>query len=318
MEISFSTHLEVQIILISGRLGQAEGAAVRNKLSEKINQGRNKVLFELSTYDLSDNTARTQVISAILYAMNRDVTVACAHSDLALWPFLVLPSGNKTLKIFLSREEALSFLDSQNSPKLKSSAQGTKSKTEAEINEEFKSKALKILLEKYSIFQTSDLDDPLRLEFFAAEYLKSGRGDIFDAEKKASELLVKTDNELAELELNCSRLAGEVKRASLNRKIPFDEKELMLKRDTFNQTISELGKKIQMYNSDIEKYSSDTQELKNELINLKTERDLDETSLTQKLSKLKIETEALLQNLKSKDDAEEKNLLEKKSSSSKP
>jgi len=77
MEISFSAVENVQVVELAGRLGEAEAAAVRFKLEEKINQGRTKVLFDLTRYDLLDESARGHVIGIILYSITRDALTAC-------------------------------------------------------------------------------------------------------------------------------------------------------------------------------------------------------------------------------------------------
>ena len=118
MEINFSNQQGVQIVTLKGSLGQAEASAVRNKLEQKFNQGRTKILFNLTGYHVDDDTARSIIINILTFCINRGVLVACCGTAPEQWPFLVVP-GNIQPKIFLSLEEGFAFLVAAKDPVLK-------------------------------------------------------------------------------------------------------------------------------------------------------------------------------------------------------
>src|SRR4051812_8345461 len=106
MEISFSSVDNIQVVVISGVLGETEGAAVRFKLDEKIKLGRLKILFDLTNYDLANAASRRNLQFILSYALTRQTLIACSVSRAEHWQYLVLPQGQQ-VKIVLSKAEAI-------------------------------------------------------------------------------------------------------------------------------------------------------------------------------------------------------------------
>lgn len=234
MEISFTAKEGIQIVEIAGQLGESEAAAVRFKLDQKINQGRSRVLFDLGRYNLLDNAARDLLLGVILYCMNRDALVACAGVEPKNWPLLILPE-DKRVKIFLSKNEGLDYLEKTPLPSAERKASLGPQKKKGD--EEVKTKALEQLLKKYEIFQHADDSDPYRLGFLAEQYAKSPSSEALVEERKAQNEFLKVRDELKTLETECEGLAQQVKMRMLLRKIPLTAKELDLKQRTLDQDL---------------------------------------------------------------------------------
>jgi anti-anti-sigma regulatory factor len=332
MEIKFSTSDDVQIISISGALSQAEAAAVRNKLEDKINLGRSKVIFDLADYQLDDNAARSYLLNIVTYSLNRGVLSACCGAPPALWP-LLLVGGTLQAQTFLSRSEALEYLKKQTAPKIKthaaaevaSDANTTSStlksltqKTEDEIQEARKSQALKDLLQQYSVFQQTDQDDPFRLDFFAQQIKADSSVEALAAEKKASESVVKIDEEILALEADCKKLASQLKHATIVRKSPVSEKELHLKQETLDKGLGELKTQVKSLAMSFETRELELDTLLKSFEYLKITSAATLAALEQEFANLQKTSESKLNELKTRDAAEQLEFDEKKKALTKP
>ena len=91
MEISFKTQGDVQIVEIDGAMGDAEAAAVRVKLEQKINQGRAKVLFDLSNFTIENDAARKLLLGVLVYTLTRGALTACCGIKSSQRPLLIVP-----------------------------------------------------------------------------------------------------------------------------------------------------------------------------------------------------------------------------------
>lgn len=238
MEINFSTHQGIQVVSVKGVIGAAEASAIRNKLEVKINQGRDKVIFDLVGYSVEDDALRDLMVNVIVYTLNRGALTACSGLPPESWPRLKIESlGANQLKMFLSLAEALDAISEMTAVV---SSKKAPDKTDKEVMAEHKSKGLEKLLEKYRVFQETDKDDPFRLEFLAAKLKKDPNAEYLPVMRKAKETLVEIQTEIDELDSFCQKWAEKVKKSTLTRKIPYGEKELQLKEDTLQKNISEV------------------------------------------------------------------------------
>lgn len=234
MEMRFKSQGTVQIIELAGALGEAEAAAVRFKLESKINQGRQKVLFDLSHYEIANSSAMAFLHMILGYALTRQVLVASSGLSSNQWEKLILNDGRQ-IKSFFSREEAFIFLDKTPAPNHLASL-GEKAPAKAE---EQKAIGLKKLLEKYEIFQHDNDLNPFRLDMIAEQYRASSQPSLLAVEKKAQALVDTSRIEIVDLEAQCDSMALKIKNYMLHRKSPLGGKELELKEKVLIEEINE-------------------------------------------------------------------------------
>ena len=234
MEISFKIQGEVQVVEIDGSVTDSEAAAIRVKLEQKINQGRKKILFDVSLFQIENNAARNLLLGIVTYAMNRGTLVVLCGVKAVHRPLLLIP-GNQQIKVFFTRAEGLDFIQKNVIPDPKASLAAPK-KTEEEIKED----ALKKLLEKYEVFQHNDDDDPFRLQFLIEQYHSRPNPEALAVEKRATESLLSCQRENRLMEEECDGLAKRVKSLMQYRKAPISGKELQLKRETMEKELREI------------------------------------------------------------------------------
>ncbi len=248
MEVNFSTQDGIQFITIAGAINEPEAAAIRFKLDRKINQGRYRVLFDLTRFELKNNAARQHIKGIIAYSLNRGAATSVYGVPPIDWPLLIL-NDHRRIEVFANKTDAVAYVLKANpDPKGMTfhvpSAKASGGKTEQEIQEEIKTVALQALLKKYEMFQQTNELDPFSLESVAEQFEKNPTREALTIERKASERLAKTREEIKTLEKTCDSLAIKVKGAIMERKNPSSPKEIELKEKNLLEEISK-GKEVQ-------------------------------------------------------------------------
>jgi len=251
VEIGFSLKNDVQVISISGTIGEQEAAAIRFKLDEKINMGRQKICFDLSAFQFNDKTCADYLKEIALFAINREVQTVLCGLPRAAWPLFILPE-DKTLRMFESLIEALHHLGQSDLGGGTHSEGGQKGMSEQEI----KSKMLDELLKKYEVYWATNDYDPLRLEFIAGQYAAKPTTGALEVEKRGLEQALQLKKDVELLEKSNEELARTLEQHMLLRKMPFSETEWALKNKTLNAELKTLQKTL----SELQKVSTALEE----------------------------------------------------------
>jgi hypothetical protein len=222
MGISFSFKNNVQYVKIDGPLSQVEEAAVRLKLDQKINQGRNKILIDITSFATTDKDSVKALHSVLNFAIHRGTAVALFGIKQTLW--LPVAEGFPTkLTLFETEGEAVSWSATVEVKPL--AVAGKKPDPEAEIKE----KKLKELLGKYEIYQAKNDYDPYLLKKLELEYAKAPQRESLFALRRAYKHLSTLKESMDQVDAHCRKLADQLLEATIIRKIPLTPAELSLK-----------------------------------------------------------------------------------------
>lgn len=311
MEINFTTEGKVQIVELSGSLGEAESAAARNHLEKKINKGKSYVVFDLSGIDL-DNEVTGRGLKMILeYTLNRGATAACSGIMPELWPHLLV-EGPKQVELYRSRMEAIYYLSVRDLPpkevkeeEKKEREEGEKKEGEEgkeeekkelskeEMMEEMKQEALNDLFKTYQIYQQHEDNDPFRLQFVVERNKEAPYPPTAEVEANAKAALEKVNEEIEQLTKDCETLALKVKVTTLQRKIASTKKEVAAKITALNKVIGEHKDAIESFQTKIKLEEDAIAKSKQDLVDAQKALDEEIKELGEAIAKQEKENEAI-------------------------
>lgn len=231
MGISFAFRNEFQYVKLEGTLSAPEEAAVRLKLDQKINQGRLKILIDVTRFAIDHSDSVKGLHSVLRYAFQRGTTVGLFGLKQTLW--LKLAEGfSSKLNLFELESEAVKWLENVVLPSKNTPAPPKK----PDPDEEIKQRRLQELLAKYAIYQAQNDYDPFLLRKLQDEYLQTPAREPLFALRRAYKQIFILKESLNSLEDNCRRLANLLYESMRIRKIPLSPPELTVKRKSIQDT----------------------------------------------------------------------------------
>jgi hypothetical protein len=278
MPISLSFRNPVQVIIFSGGLSLAEDAALRLKLSEKINQGRLAILFQIEKFDIDDEGSRRRLLGLAAYCLESKVRLAFSGPVQSKWPLLVTAEKKKP-EIFVSEAEAFAWFESQS----QEAGDAPKSPTD-NAEEQIKQAEIQDLLKRYEPFQNLNEFDPFHLEKLLQIYRKAPNRETIVELERAMRDLRKHHDRTAALKAEIEPAAKELLELTTYRKMPISPSEIAHRQAELKATQKDLLQEAQNLTLSLRDLGEQTKAFDLKCANLQYEKDQELIAWQKKVS----------------------------------
>lgn len=231
MGISLSFKNDAQYVKIDGALSAPEEAAVRLKLDQKINQGRTKILIDVSSFKVDDKESIKALQTVLKFVLQRGTTLSLFGLKNTLWIKIAEGFPGK-VQMHETEAEAIKWIETN--AKKPEAPIGEVKKPDPE--DEIKQKLLAELLSKYEIYQAQNDYDPYLLKKLEQDYTQTPQREALFALRRAYKHVFTLKDGLNELEQRCRDLANQLLESMTIRKIPLSPPELAAKRKAIQDT----------------------------------------------------------------------------------
>jgi hypothetical protein len=223
--ISLSFKNDAQYVKLDGALSTVEEAAVRLKLDQKINQGRSKILIDISSFAIDDKESVKALHTVLRFTLQRGTTLSLFGLKNTLWIKIAENFPGK-VQMHETEAEALKWIEAN--AKKPEAPVGEIKKPDPE--DEIKQKLLAEVLAKYEIYQAQNDYDPYLLKKLERDYAQAPQREAIFALRRAYKHVFTLKEGLSALEDRCREIADQLLESMKIRKIPLSPAELSAKR----------------------------------------------------------------------------------------
>jgi hypothetical protein len=293
MPISFAFKNDVQYIKLDGGIATVEEAAIRLKLDQKINQGRQKILFDITSFNSGDKNSVEALQSVVKFALYRGVTVGLFGLKQSSW-VIIAENFPVPMKIFEIESEAIKWIGTI---EIKPSQANGQQEKKLDPEAEYKQRKLKELLTKYELYQVQNDYDPFLLRKLEEEYrLTLVREPLF-ALRRAYKHVFTLKDAIAQIDAHCRQLADQLLTAIKIRKIPLSPAELVTKEKAIQDVRASVEAEVNEVKGQIDQHMAYAVELRKKMQALEDKWKSEVESLQKQIETQKQENSRVLADL---------------------
>lgn len=234
----------IQNVIIADSINGEEAETLRQKLDEKINQGRALISFDLLDLNFDIKTSVENLEKIINHCIQTGGTIALVGAKSEKMPSL----SNSKVDFFSTRESAAKWL--------------TDKALEEQKNEEERKNHLATLIQKYEKFFSSRKEPRLDLQSLFREYEANPSLEILWSYEKARLLTEATKVDVESLRKVTAAQAEEMMSLSLFRKAPRASNEIVDRKNELAREQAQIETQIAEVEDRIRHYITMTKSLK--------------------------------------------------------